>query len=144
MAGELDKETQAQLAALAARADDLAEAGQYRDAIQEYHKAWQLLPEPRAKHSAAVWILAATADAAFLGGFMSAARQALDLAAHLPEAQGNAFIHMRRGQLLFDQREFDAAADELMRAYAAGGLEIFEGEHEKYVKFLRTRTTITP
>ena len=59
-----------------------------------------------------------------------------------PGAAGNPFRHLRRGQVLFEQADYDAAADELMRAYMGGGLDIFAEEPPKYLDFLRARAHI--
>jgi hypothetical protein len=59
-----------------------------------------------------------------------------------PGAIGNPFLHLRRGQILLDQGENDAAADELMRAYMAEGADIFADEDPRYLSFLRTRADL--
>jgi tetratricopeptide (TPR) repeat protein len=122
--------------------DRLAELGDYEAAIGEYNKAWALVPEPKNRWNASTWILAAIADAAWLGGFRTSAREALDYAMTCPDAIGNPFLHLRRGQVLFEQDEIDAASDELMRAYMGAGAEIFANEDAKYLQFLGTRAEL--
>lgn len=142
MPAELDHSTYARIIEFAAQGDELAEQGAYRDAIKIYIKGWELLPEPKSDWSAATWLLAAIADAAYLGGFLTSARQALDDVMSCPDAIGNPFLHLRRGEVLFEQGELDAAADELMRAYMGAGISIFEREPAKYLNFLKTRALI--
>lgn len=125
-----------------ARGEDLSEGKKFREAIVEYNKAWALLPDPKGNWNASTWILAAIGDAAFSGGFTDLAKQAFDDVMLCPEALGNPFIHLRRGQILFDGGNLDAAADELMRAYMGGGPELFEAEAPKYLEFLSTRAAI--
>jgi tetratricopeptide (TPR) repeat protein len=125
-----------------ARGDELAGGQKFRDAIVEYNKAWALLPDPKDHWNAATWILAAIGDAAFSGGYIDLAKQAFDDVILCPGALGNAFLHLRRGQLLFDAGDLDAAADELVRAYMGGGREIFEVEAPKYFEFLSTRAAV--
>ena len=125
-----------------ARGDELSEAKNFRDAIVEYNKAWGLLPDPKDHWEAATWILAAIGDAAFSGGFTDLAQRAFDDVMLCPNALGNPFIHLRRGQLMFDAGDLDAAADELMRAYMGGGPELFGVESPKYLEFLSTRAAI--
>jgi hypothetical protein len=139
---ELDESTYERVKRFAVAGDELVAAGEFRAAIREYNEAWGLLPEPKSDWNAATWILAAIADAAFLGGFIRTAREALDFVMVCPDAVGNPFLHLRRGEVLFEQQDFGAAADELMRAYMGGGLEIFEQEHDKYLEFLRTRAVL--
>jgi hypothetical protein len=54
-------------------------------------------------------------------------------------AEGNPFLHMRYGQVLFDAGELDAAAEQLAAAYAVAGADVFEAQDEKYLRFLGTR-----
>lgn len=101
-----------------------------------------LLPEPKNHWDASTWILAAISDACFLAGYRTSAREALDYVMTCPGAVGNPFLHLRRGQVLFDLKEFDAAADELIRAYAGAGKEIYFREDEKHLDFLKARAVI--
>ncbi|MFD2579979.1 hypothetical protein ACFSTD_18315 [Novosphingobium colocasiae] len=100
--------------------DLLAASGKYEEAIAEYNRAWEIVPEPKNQWKAATWILAAIADAAFLAGYKTSAREALEFAMVCPDAIGNPFLHLRLGQVLLDTGEHDRAADELMRAYMGG------------------------
>lgn len=139
---ELDDQVHGELANLCAEGDDLARAGEFRDAIARYNQAWALIPEPRYEWRASTWVLAAIADASFLGGYRTTARDALDYVMYCPDAIGNPFLHLRRGQVLYDDSQLDAAADELMRAYMGAGREVFADENPKYIRFLATRADI--
>lgn len=122
--------------------DILADAKSYEPAIAEYNKAWELIPEPKNDWSASTWVLAAIGDAAFLGGYLTSAREALQYAMTCPDAVGNPFLHLRLGEVLHDLGHFDDAADELMRAYMAEGDEIFASESPRYLQFLATRADL--
>jgi hypothetical protein len=100
------------------------------------------VPNPKNDWEASTWILAAIADACFLGGFKTSAREALAYAMTCPEAIGNPFLHLRYGQVLFDAKEHDAAVDELMRAYMGGGTDIFATEDQRYLDFLKSRVSL--
>jgi hypothetical protein len=100
------------------------------------------VPEPKDEWGASTWILGAIGDAAFLGGYKTLAREALEDAMHCPDAIGNPFLHLRLGQVLLDEDEPDRAADELIRAYMGAGPEIFVGEDPRYLAFLKTRAII--
>ena len=123
---------------LCARGDELLECGDDRAAIEQYQRAWDLLPEPRTDWSAATWILTAIADAHFLHGRFAEARDALLLAMHCPDAVGNPFLHLRLGQSCLELGDQRRAADELARAYMAEGTEIFDGEDPKYFQFVQS------
>lgn len=135
---ELSNTIYDRIKALCAEGDLLAEAEDYPAALGRYWEAWDLLPGPQIDWEAATWILAAIGDANFLGGDFVAGRDNLSLAMHCPGGIGNAFLHLRLGQCQFELGNLDRAADELTRAYMAGGAEIFVDD-EKYYAFLKTR-----
>ena len=139
---ELPAETHQAITAFCAEGDRLADLQRFEDALAQYGQAWALVPEPQNDWEAATWIVAAIADACFLKGDRAAARDALDYVMTCTAALGNPFLHLRRGQVLFDDGELDAAADELMRAYMGAGPDIFEREDERYLTFLRTRAIL--
>lgn len=139
---ELDDATYAEITRLCEAGDLLADEARYEAAVAEYNRAWKLVPEPQNSWDASTWILAAIADACFLMGKCEPARQALVYAMTCPGAVGNAFLHLRLGQVLLDADEKDAAADELMRAYMGAGSEIFENDDPRYFEFLKTRAKI--
>jgi tetratricopeptide (TPR) repeat protein len=136
---ELDPAIHHRIQALCADGDRLAEARKYDDAISLYNQAWKLVPEPATEWNASTWILAAIADASFLGGDYTTAKEALDYAMHCPNAVGNPFLHLRLGQCCLEKGLLDQAADDLTRAYMAEGHRIFEHEDPKYFEFLKTR-----
>ena len=138
----LDPATHEEIKTLCGRGDQLAEAHAFEEAIAEYNRAWELVPEPKNNWNAATWILAAIADACFLGGYRTSALEAVEYAMTSPGGVGNPFLHLRYGQLLLDVGEKDRAADELMRAYMGGGTEVFEAEDSRYLDFLRTRANL--
>jgi tetratricopeptide (TPR) repeat protein len=139
---ELSENLREQIKEYCAHGDVLAEAGKFEEAIGSYNSAWKLIPEPKNQWEAATWVLAAIADAAFLGGFLKSAREAIDYGMTCPGAIGNPFMHLRFGQILLDLGERDRAADELMRAYMGAGAEIFGRDDPKYLAFLKTRATL--
>lgn len=122
--------------------DKLAANEEFEAAIAEYNRAWEIVPDPKNDWNASTWILAAIADAAFLAGYKTSAREALDYAMTCPDAIGNPFLHLRRGQVLLDVGDEAEAADELIRAYMGGGLELFASEDARYLTFLRSRADL--
>jgi tetratricopeptide (TPR) repeat protein len=139
---ELDPAIHEAIKAHGARGDVLAAARAFEEAIAEYNRAWTLVPNPKNQWNASTWILAAIADAAFLAGYKTSAREALQYAMTCPGAIGNPFLHLRYGQVLLDAGERDAAADELMRAYMSEGSEIFAAEDKRYLDFLKSRAKL--
>jgi hypothetical protein len=57
---------------------------------------------------------------------------------HCPGAIGNPFLHLRLGQCQLELGDRKRAADELTRAYAIEGKDIFANEDRKYFAFLKT------
>jgi tetratricopeptide (TPR) repeat protein len=139
---ELDDAIYEQIKCLCAAGDEFSDQQRHDEALVEYNKAWQLVPEPKSEWEASTWILTAIGDSCFLLGKNKSAREALEYAMHCPGAIGNPFIHLRLGQVLFDAGEKDSAANELIRAYMGEGAEIFEPEDPKYLAFLGTRAIL--
>jgi hypothetical protein len=86
---------------------------------------------------AATWIFAAIGDVHFLSGDLNQAYTAFSQATQCPAGAGNPFIHFRLGQIQMELGNEVIAADELARAYMAGGKEIFKGENPKYFDLVR-------
>lgn len=139
---ELDEQLHEKIKAFCANGDKLAEVKSFEAAIAEYNKAWGLIPAPKNDWEAATWVLAAIADAAYLGGYLTSAREAIEYGMTCPGAIGNPFMHLRYGQILLDSNENERAADELMRAYMGGGTDVFSLADPKYLAFLKTRAVL--
>jgi len=136
---ELTEDQDAKIKELCARGDQHAEANQFTEALTAYWSAWDLIPEPKTDWEAATWVLAAIGDADFLSRDYGAGRDNLSNAMACPGGIGNPFLHLRLGQCQFEVGELDCAADELMRAYALAGPDIFKDQDPKYLTFLKTR-----
>ena len=139
---ELSAATHEAIKAYCAEGDCLAAIREFEAAIATYNKAWELIPTPQNDWEAATWVLAAVADAAFLAGYLTTAMEAIEYGMTCPGAIGNPFMHMRCGQIFYDLKHEERAADELMRAYMGAGESIFATEDPKYLKFLETRAIL--
>jgi tetratricopeptide (TPR) repeat protein len=135
---ELPDSVHEQITQLSKEGDVLAEQGHYREAVDKYLQAFELLPEPRADWEACTWLLAAIGDSNFKSKNYEHARAALSDAMHCPGAIGNPFIHLRLGQAQFELGNMQRANDELARAYMGAGKEIFADEDPKYFAHLKT------
>ena len=136
---ELKSEVYEEITALCETADALADAGEFADALKKYWEAYDLIPAPKEDWEATLWVLGAIGDANFLSGDFAACRDNLSNAMRCEGAVGNPFLHLRLGQSQLELGDTDRAADELTRAYAVAGEEIFEGEDSKYFEFLKTK-----
>ncbi len=136
---ELDNQLYSKIQNLCTIGDKLAEKGNYSNALSEYWNAFDLIPEPKTNWEATTWVLVAIGDANFLGKDFQAGVDNLSNAMHCPGAIGNPFIHLRLGQCQFEIGNLERAADELTRAYALKGEELFLEEDAKYLSFLLTK-----
>jgi tetratricopeptide (TPR) repeat protein len=139
MRRELPADTHEAIARLSARGDEFAHDKKYDQAIAEYQKAWDLLPDPKTEWDAARWLLAAIGDAYFLDERFDRSLAFFTSAiVSTAGGLGNPFLHLRRGESLFELGRRDEAGDELMRAYMGAGPEIFKTEDAKYLAYLKT------
>jgi tetratricopeptide (TPR) repeat protein len=138
MRAELPSEIHEKVTRLSAEGDALADEKKYDEAIRKYQEAWALLPEAKTQWEAARWLLAAIGDAQFFSRRFNDSLDAFTAAIVEAGGIGNPFLHLRRGESLFELSRNKEAADELMRAYMGGGPEIFESEDPKYLAYLKT------
>lgn len=139
---ELSNHTHEEILRFSAKGDELAANGGFEEALAEYNKAWEILPEPKDQWNASLWLLAAMSDACFLGGFSDQAYELLKYTFQYSDALGNPFLHLRYGQVLYDRGDEDFAIEHLMRAYMGEGVNLFSDEDPKYLKFLGTRANL--
>lgn len=119
--------------------DHLAEQGNFDAAKQQYIAALRLLPDSPLDWEAATWIYVAIGDVHFRTNHFDKAFKCFYNAVQCPKGLGNPYIHLRLGQLYYEQGNFDKATDELTRAYMGGGLDIFLEDDPKYLEFLETK-----
>lgn len=140
---EIEDKIHEEIKSLSQSGDALAEAEDYTQALVQYWSAFDLIPEPKNEWEATTWVLAAIGDANFLSKDYQAGIDNLSNAMYCPNAIGNPFLHLRLGQCLFEMEFSDQAADELIRAYALEGEELFSEDDPKYLDFLRTRIELS-
>ncbi len=117
------------------KADKQLDYGSYKKAQSLYEKAFDLLSSPKTENSMYLEILAATADCVL---FQGKGREGLKIYERImkhPDADGNAYLHLRRGQIAYETDRMELAGVELKRALELGGEEMFEGEFEEYYDF---------
>ncbi len=117
------------------RADKLVDYKSFKKARTLYEKALQELPKPREENELYLEIMAAIADTLIDECKNGEALKFYDKIMKHPEAESNAYLHLRRGQLAYSKRQFELAEVELVKALEIGGEEIFEDELEEYYEF---------
>jgi len=136
---ELTDQQHEKISELCAQGDELAEEEKYEAALKKYRQALTLIPEPVHQHAAATWVVTAIGDMYFHLGDFTQARKAMREAVQCPDGLGNPFVHLRLGQSEFELGDMKRAKDELARAYMGGGEEVFEGDDEKYLQFIKSQ-----
>ena len=110
------------------------EDGKYRKALEEYKKAFELIPEPKTDWEASVWTLAAIGDSHYmLREFVSALKIFEQLMNEYHE-ENNPFTRVRYGECLYETGNTEAAREHLQAAFDMEGEEIFD--NDKYLKFI--------
>ncbi|HET7435814.1 MAG TPA: tetratricopeptide repeat protein [Thermoanaerobaculia bacterium] len=133
----LDDALYERLVATTNAGEALVDTGQYEPALERFRSALAMLPAPIEDWEASTWVLAAIGDVLYILGRHEEARQTLQHAMFCPDALGNAFMHLRLGEVEYELKNVERAKDELARAYMAGGPDIFADEDPKYIQFLR-------
>ncbi|MFS0841099.1 tetratricopeptide repeat protein [Paenibacillus sp. 1P03SA] len=139
---QLPDSTYSAIKALCKQGDDLVKTADFDAAKQSYLAALRLLPENHQDWEAATWIFAAIGDVHYHMRNYDKAFKCFFNAVQCPNGLGNPYIHLRLGQLYYEQENFEKAADELTRAYMGAGIEIFMEDDPKYLEFLETNIEI--
>lgn len=132
MAHELDDRLHSRITLLCEEGDALVDNQNYDEALSKYELALSLLPDPKDKWEAALWIYSAIGDTHYFKGDYARSLGALSNAILCPGGIGNPFLHLRLGECYFESGQQAKAEDELTRAYMGGGREIFANEDPKY------------
>lgn len=132
----------AQIEKLSEEGNALAERDDFDGAIKKFEQALAIVPSPKNDYEASTWLHASIGDMYFSkGDYETSANNFYD-ALNCPDGQVNGFVHLRLGEDLFELNQKDKSLDHLLRAYMLEGREIFEGEDEKYFKFLSEKVEL--
>ena len=109
------------------------EDGKYRKALEEYKKAFELIPEPKTDWEASVWTLAAIGDSHYmLREFVSARGIFEQMLNEYKEM--NPFVLVRYGECLYETGDIEGAQKYLIAAYELEGEDVFD--NDKYLKVI--------
>ncbi|PUA29850.1 MAG: hypothetical protein B0W54_04665 [Cellvibrio sp. 79] len=139
---ELPEEIYAEITSLSKQGDHLAKLNKYEEAKSMYVSALKLLPGDKNIWEAATWLYVAIGDTHFHLRNYDKCFKCFYNAVQCPEGLGNPFIHLRLGQMYYEQGDFEKASDELIRAHMGAGLDIFMEDDPKYLSFLETKIKI--
>lgn len=134
---EINPQVYQQITDLIAEGEKYFDLDEFDSAISKFNEALDLVPLPKQDWEVGTWLYATIGDAYFMKeDYQQAADSFYDA------YNGNVkspFINLRLGQCLFELGQLEKAEDFLMRAYMLDGLEIFQGDGEKYLAHMRTK-----
>ena len=110
--------------------------GRFPEALEEYSKALDLIPEPKQRWEASVWVLAAIGDCHFWLKDFGAALECFRKLMVEYEEYGNPFTRLRYGECLYETGNEELAREHLLAAYAMEGKELFEECDKKYLSVI--------
>lgn len=110
--------------------------GRFPEALKEYSKALDLIPEPKQRWEASVWVLAAIGDCYFWLKDFGAALGCFRKLMVEYEEYGNPFTRLRYGECLYETGNEELAREHLLAAYAMEGKELFEECDKKYLSVI--------
>lgn len=105
----------------------------YSEAINFFHKAFELIPESKRNWEAGNWIQVAIGDCFFNLGKFEKANEYFRHSEIYPNSKNSGFPQLRIGQCYYEINDLENAKEYLMRAFLLGGIEIFDEEDEKYI-----------
>ncbi len=108
----------------------------FSDAIKEYQKGWNTLPEPKQLWDAALWLKVGQAECLLALDDFKQGKQKLLEAMLCSGAVSNPLVHLLLGICCFELDEKKTAREELQIAYDLEGAGIFQQGDEKYQQFL--------
>ncbi len=118
--------------------DQMMQAENFNQAVKEYQKAWNLLPEPRQLWQISTWIKVAQSEALITMENYTAAKEKILEGIICPGAVDNPLVHLLLGIACYETGDMDCAGKELQIAYELQGEDIFADEDEKYRQLIKT------
>ena len=109
----------------------------YAESVRILEEAIELLPNEKRESNVALRVFAAIGDAHFLLGNYQIALEHLEEAANCEDGFNNPFVLLRRGECCFYLGDHPKASIDIIGAYMLEGDELFEGEPQEILDFLK-------
>lgn len=110
------------------------ERNNWQEAIDQYSKVIEILPEPKKNWDAYNWVYTTIGDIYFINEEYEKAR--IFLSKSYLNDEVNAFLFLRLGQVLYYLNEIAEAQQLLQKAYDMEGETIFECEDELFINLI--------
>ena len=110
--------------------------GRFSEALREYNKAYDMIPEPKQQWEASVWLIAAIGDCHFWLKDYAASLECFRKLMVEYEEYGNPFTRLRYGECLYETGNEQLAKEHLLAAYSMEGEELFEECDKKYLSII--------
>lgn len=136
---ELEDKLYFEITELCEKGDDLIEQDNIAEAIENYRRALELIPNPKYMWEASTWVYGALGDAYYLNQQFDEALACFLEGLKCPDGLDNPFMMLRIGQCSFELENYEKAEEYLLQAYMLEGTEIFEDEDEKYINLIRNK-----
>ena len=133
---ELNDKVYDEIKQRSARGNELADSEYYREALNEFKKALELLPQPVYMWEASTWLYASIGDMYFQLNDYSDSLDSFLQAQKCPDGLGNPFICVRIGECFFELGNIEKAKQYLMQAYKLGREKIFLDADPKYLALI--------
>lgn len=108
--------------------------GKFREAIEKYNMAMDLIPEPKTDWDASIWTLAAIGDSYFMLKEYATALEYFRKLMVEYETLDNPFVRLRYGECFYETGDLVKAKEHLFAAYMMEGKEIFDSR--KYLAII--------
>ena len=136
---ELPEEIYKNVTDLSEQGNAHSDSERYQEALQQWHSALDLLPDPKSKWTAATWLHASIGEAYWRLEQMKDAKAAFENAYRCADGYINAFVLFYLGACLFELDQKEKSTDYLLRAYMLDGETMFEDENPEYLEHLKNQ-----
>lgn len=109
----------------------------FRKSKELFQKALSILPPPAHQWETALTVYLNFGETLFIQKKYDEAAEPFGEATKCPNGLGYPRLHLRLGQIRYEQGHLDKAKDELMRAYMGDGEDVFEREDPKYFNLIK-------
>ena len=133
---ELDERIYREICDLSQEGDQYLDDDNFELAEKKYLEALDLIPKPKTEWEASTWLYVALGEVYLFSSKYLEAISFFSEALKCPEGLGNPLINLRMGQCYYELGNYGSAKGYLLKAYMVEGKEIFEGEDDKYIKFV--------